>query len=140
MFIDLDGFKGVNDLFGHEKGDLLLQQVATRLSDCVRDTDLVARLGGDEFVVLLEELSEDSDEAASQVKLIGNKILASVDQPYDLAGQEHRSTCSIGVTLFGKHRNDIAELLKRSDLAMYQAKASGCNALRFYDVRISAQA
>lgn len=133
MFIDLDNFKILNDTLGHDKGDILLQQVAERLSECVREGDTVARLGGDEFVVLLEELSKNPEEAAMQAEAVGKKILAALNQPYDLAGQQHRSTPSIGVTLFTEHKHSIEELLKRADLAMYQTKSAGRNCLRFFD-------
>ena len=136
MFIDLDNFKLLNDTLGHDKGDLLLQQVALRLSACVRDSDTVARIGGDEFIVLLEELSEQSATAALQTESIGGKILAALNLPYDLAGEAHYSTPSIGMTLFGDHKNSETELLKRADLAMYQAKAAGRNTLRFFDPKI----
>ncbi|MCX7172216.1 MAG: EAL domain-containing protein, partial [Proteobacteria bacterium] len=133
LFIDLDNFKNLNDSLGHDKGDLLLQQVALRLSTCIREGDTVARLGGDEFVVMLEDLSDKAREAATQSEIVGEKILATLNQMYQLAGHEHHSTPSIGVTLFSKHTNSVDELLKRADLAMYQAKAAGRNTLRFYD-------
>jgi len=138
MFIDLDDFKTLNDTMGHDKGDLLLQQVAKRLTACVREIDTIARLGGDEFVVMLEELSSNPEEAATQAQLIGEKILDVLNQPYDLAGIQHRSTPSIGITLCADHKNSIEELLKRADLAMYQAKAAGRNAMRFFDAKIQA--
>jgi diguanylate cyclase (GGDEF)-like protein/PAS domain S-box-containing protein len=138
LFIDLDNFKALNDTLGHHVGDLLLQQVATRLSGSVREVDTVARLGGDEFVVMLENLSEDSNEALEQAREVGEKVLMALNQPFQFAGYEHRSTPSIGITLFGDHRNDVAELLKRADLAMYQAKAAGRNTLRFFDPTMQA--
>ncbi len=136
LFIDLDNFKTLNDTLGHDKGDLLLQQVAERLNSCVRDSDTVARLGGDEFVVMLESLSEIPGEAAASTKTVGEKILAAFLAPYQLAGHEYHSTPSIGVTLFGSEENDVDELLKRADLAMYQAKASGRNGMRFFDPKM----
>ncbi len=136
MFIDLDNFKLLNDTLGHDKGDLLLQHVAQRLLGCVRDSDTVARIGGDEFIVLLEQLSEQATTAALQTEAIGEKILAALNVPYDLAGQVHYSTPSIGITLFGEHKSNETELLKRADLAMYQAKAAGRNTLRFFDPKI----
>jgi diguanylate cyclase (GGDEF)-like protein/PAS domain S-box-containing protein len=136
LFIDLDNFKTLNDTLGHEKGDLLLQQVAARLSACVRDSDTVARLGGDEFVVMLEGLSDNSSEAAARAKTVGEKILAAFTMPYQLSGHEYHGTPSIGATLFGSGENDVDELLKRADLAMYQAKASGRNAIRFFDPKM----
>ena len=133
LLIDLDNFKTLNDTLGHEKGDLLLQQVAQRLVGCVRDGDTVARLGGDEFVVMLEGLSENAGEAATHTEGVGEKIVAALNQAYLLGGRDHRSTPSIGVTLFAGHQTSIEELLKQADLAMYQAKAAGRNTLRFFD-------
>jgi len=138
LFIDLDNFKTLNDTLGHEKGDLLLQQVAQRLATCVREGDTVARFGGDEFVVMLEDLSENPEEAATQTETVGEKILATLNQPYLLAGYENRSTPSIGLTLFNGHRNSIEELLKQADLAMYQSKTAGRNTLRFFDPEMQA--
>lgn len=138
LFVDLDNFKTLNDTLGHDKGDILLQQVAKRLVTCTRDGDTVARLGGDEFVVMLEGLSEDAIEAATQAEAVGEKILDTLNQGYTLAGIEHRSTPSIGITLFGEHPETIDEPLKRADLAMYQAKAAGRNTLQFFDPQMQA--
>ena len=138
LFIDLDNFKTLNDTLGHDVGDLLLQAVAGRLISCVREGDTVARLGGDEFVVMLEDLSENLREAAGQTEGVGEKILGALNERYLLAGHQHRSTPSIGVTLFGDQRETIEELLKRADLAMYQAKAAGRNAVRFFDPEMQA--
>jgi diguanylate cyclase (GGDEF)-like protein/PAS domain S-box-containing protein len=133
LFLDLDNFKTLNDTLGHDIGDLLLQQVANRVSSCVRNGDTVARLGGDEFVVLLEELSEFMQEAVMQAETVGSKILAAFTRPFQLETYEHLSTTSIGVTLFAHHDSTTEDLLKRADLAMYQAKAEGRNTLRFFD-------
>ena len=133
LFLDLDNFKTLNDTLGHEIGDLLLQQVAQRLVACVRKGDTVARLGGDEFVVILEGLSGKSDEAAAQTETIGEKIRDTLSQAYAIAGQTQLSTPSIGVTLFAGEDESIDELMKRADLALYQAKAAGRNTLRFFD-------
>jgi diguanylate cyclase (GGDEF)-like protein/PAS domain S-box-containing protein len=133
LFIDLDQFKTLNDTMGHDMGDRLLQQVASRLAECVRDGDTVARLGGDEFVVMLENLSDSPEEAATQAKMVGENILDALNQPYLLVGHEHHSTPSIGVTLYSGQDASIEELLKRADLAMYQSKASGRNAMHFFD-------
>lgn len=138
LFIDLDNFKTLNDTLGHDKGDLLLQQVAERLSSFMRESDTVARLGGDEFVILLEELSESIDVAVMQAKNAGEKILAAFKQPYCLDSYVHYSSPSIGVTLFKGHTDNIDEILKRADLAMYQAKAAGRNTLRFFDPQMQA--
>ena len=140
MFIDLDNFKALNDTLGHHKGDLLLQQVAERLTACVRKIDTVARLGGDEFVVMLEDLGHQPDEAAELAKRMGEEILAALSEPYLLAGDQHYSTCSIGVTSFNQNQTDIGDLLKQADLAMYQAKTSGRNTICFFDPALQAAA
>ncbi|MDD2933929.1 MAG: EAL domain-containing protein [Methylotenera sp.] len=133
LFIDLDHFKTLNDTEGHAVGDLLLQQVAARLTAAVREGDTVARLGGDEFVVMLEDLSDVALEAAAQTEAIGEKILEAISQPYQLGKHEHHSTSSIGATVFNDHQSGIDELLKQADIAMYQAKKAGRNTLRFFD-------
>ena len=138
QFIDLDNFKTLNDTQGHDMGDMLLQQVATRLTECMRQGDTVARLGGDEFVVMVEELSESREEAAALAETIGEKLLAAISQPYRLAGLEYQITPSIGITLYSDHMQSTDELLKQADLAMYQSKAAGRNTLRFFDPAMQA--
>lgn len=138
LFLDLDNFKMLNDTLGHDKGDLLLQQVAHRLAGCVREGDSIARLGGDEFVLVLKDLSENTNEAATQAKAVGEKILAALNLPYDLAGHEYHNTPSIGVTLFADHLSSVDELMKHADLAMYEAKKAGRNTLRFFDPQMQA--
>jgi len=138
LFIDLDNFKTLNDTQGHAQGDLLLEQVAQRLLDCVREGDTVARLGGDEFVLLLEELSQHIDEAASRAEGVGMKALTALNQPYVLDGQGYPCTSSIGVALFGCTLETAGEVLKQADLAMYQAKEVGRNTLRFFDPKMQA--
>ncbi len=138
LFLDLDNFKTLNDTHGHDKGDLLLQQVAQRLSDCIREGDTVARLGGDEFVVMLQDLSDAPADAAANAETVGEKILATLNRPYQLPGMEQHSSVSIGITLFCGQRDTIDELFKRADLALYQAKGAGRNALRFYDPEMQA--
>ena len=137
LFIDLDNFKTINDTLGHYIGDLLLQQVAHRIESCVREGDTVARLGGDEFVVILEDLSNHSLEAAEKAEAVAAKILALLNEPYQLAAYEYRNTPSIGITLFNNNPS-IDDLLKQADIAMYQAKNSGRNTLRFFDPLIQA--
>jgi diguanylate cyclase (GGDEF)-like protein/PAS domain S-box-containing protein len=139
MFIDLDNFKSLNDTLGHDKGDLLLQEVARRLATCVREGDTVARLGGDEFVVVLENLSGQKDEGASQAETVAGKILGTLSQTYLFDGHEHHCTSSIGLTLFGDRHEMPAELMQQADLAMYQAKAAGRNAMRFFDPEMQAR-
>ncbi|CAN7331921.1 EAL domain-containing protein [Acidovorax sp. LjRoot66] len=133
LFIDLDNFKDLNDTLGHDMGDQLLSQVATRLVGSVREADTVARFGGDEFVVMLDNLNPELAEAAAQAETVAEKLLASLNLPFALGGQQHYSTPSIGITLFGDERLSVDELLKRADLAMYQAKAAGRNTQRFFD-------
>jgi diguanylate cyclase (GGDEF)-like protein len=140
FFIDLDHFKNINDTQGHHLGDVLLQQVAQRLQGCMREDDTVARLGGDEFVVMVQELSGNLLTATLQAKNIGIKILASLDAPYLLAAQEHRCTGSIGITLFGKSREPVSELLKRADMAQYRAKIAGGSSIQFYDPEMQSKA
>lgn len=133
LFIDMDNFKTVNDTLGHAMGDLLLQQVAARLLACVRVYDTVSRLGGDEFVVMLEDLSKHSVEAAELAEAVGEKILATLSQPYQLNSHVVRGSSSIGITLINAEEHEVNEVLKQSDIAMYQAKKSGKNAFRFFD-------
>lgn len=134
LFLDLDNFKALNDTLGHDIGDLLLEQVAERLKSCVRECDTVARLGGDEFVVMLENLSEHDIEAAEKTTFIANKIMTTLNQPYQLAQNPYRNTPSIGIVLFnGKEQQSHEDLLKQADIAMYQAKKAGRNSIRFFD-------
>jgi diguanylate cyclase (GGDEF)-like protein/PAS domain S-box-containing protein len=133
LFIDLDHFKTLNDTLGHDKGDLLLQQAAQRISSSVREGDTVARLGGDEFVVVLGSLSRSVKEAATQTETVGEKILDALKQGYQLGEIDHHSTASIGATLFRGYETSIDDLLKQADLAMYKSKETGRNALHFFD-------
>lgn len=133
LFIDLDHFKTINDTQGHAVGDMLLCEVARRLNGCVREGDTVARLGGDEFVVMLENLSEGAGDAVAQASAAGEKILAALNQPYVLGSFTFHSTSSIGISLFRGRDATVDDLLKRSDMAMYEAKMAGRNTLRFFD-------
>ncbi|HEU4851567.1 MAG TPA: EAL domain-containing protein [Telluria sp.] len=132
LFLDLDNFKDLNDTSGHAAGDQLLRQVADRILSCVREGDTVARLGGDEFVILLEGIEGSEEDAATHVAAIGWKIHAAVNRPYSIAGAAHHATCSIGVALCVDSCAKIDELMKRGDLAMYEAKRAGRNTLRFF--------
>ena len=149
LFIDLDNFKTLNDTHGHEKGDLLLQQTAQRLSACIRVDDTVARLGGDEFVVMLKDLSPHNAEAAAQVEAVGAKVLAALKLPYPLGGVEHQGSGSVGIALFGglpsepdmpvsTGESTVDELFKRADMALYQAKNMGRNTVCFFDPTMQA--
>jgi diguanylate cyclase (GGDEF)-like protein len=132
-FLDLDRFKQINDTLGHGAGDLLLQEVATRLRQCVRDSDTVARLGGDEFVVLLQDLADEQDAAT-----VAHKILIATAKPFALMGQECRVTASIGISTYPEGGEDEQTLKKNADIAMYQAKAEGKNNFQFYSEKLNA--
>lgn len=141
IFLDLDNFKPLNDTHGHKAGDLLLQEVAQRLTRCVREVDTVARFGGDEFVVVLSELAGEESECAAQTHVVAEKIQSALAEPYWLDHNAkvtskmilHRDLgASIGVALFSNI--SIAEnVLKWADHAMYQAKEAGENQIRLYD-------
>lgn len=133
LFIDLDNFKTINDTLGHDMGDLLLQQVAQRLNSCVREGDTVARLGGDEFVVMLENLGDKSIQAEMLAEMIGKKILAVLNQPFQLGTGNYFSTPSIGITIFNGKVDQVETLIKQADLAMYQAKNAGRNTMCFFN-------
>ena len=136
LLIDLDNFKTLNDTLGHDIGDLLLQQVAERLAINVREGDIVARLGGDEFVILLEDLSDNVLDAAASAEMLGEKVLAALNQPYLLGTYHYHNTSSIGVTMLEGNQLMIADLLKQADISMYQAKKAGRNTLCFFDPKM----
>lgn len=138
LFLDLDHFKTINDTRGHATGDLLLIEATRRLLTCVREGDSVARLGGDEFVVLLEGLGSEADEAAGQTELVAEKIRHELDRPYMLSDFECHLTVSIGIGLFINHEESAESLLQHADVAMYQAKSAGRNAIRFFDPQMQA--
>ena len=142
MALDLDNFKPLNDAYGHEVGDLLLVEVAKRLTACVRENDTIARFGGDEFVVVLSELSTDRQEAMAQAERVAEKIRSTLAAEYYLRVSKpgksiisinHRCTASIGVALFMQKDPDDIDLLKQADAAMYQAKSCGKNSIRFFE-------
>lgn len=144
MFLDLDNFKPLNDAHGHDVGDLLLVEVAHRISSCVREVDTVARFGGDEFMVMLGELNVGKAESATQAAIVAEKIRAALAEPYMLKFQaegkaqttvEYHCTSSIGVVLFINHQASTEEIIKWADMAMYQAKEAGGNLIQFYDSR-----
>lgn len=141
MFLDLDNFKPLNDKYGHSVGDLLLIEVARRITGCVREADTVARFGGDEFVVMLGELDTDKAASARQAGKIAEKIRAALSEPYVLTFRqegdgkttvEHRCTSSIGAVLFVRREASAEDILKWADLAMYQAKDAGRNSVQFH--------
>ena len=133
LFLDLDRFKHINDTLGHETGDRLLQEVATRLKACLRDSDTVARLGGDEFVVLL------SDQEEKDVTAVARKILASIAEPFVILGQEFRVTTSVGISTYPADGRDEETLMKNADVAMYRAKEEGRNHFQFYSESLNRQ-
>jgi diguanylate cyclase (GGDEF)-like protein/PAS domain S-box-containing protein len=138
LFLDLDHFKTINDTRGHAAGDLLLIEAARRLQTCVREGDSVARLGGDEFVVLLGRLDSEVNEAANQTEMVAEKILHELGKPYVLKDFECHLTVSIGIGLFINHDENAESLLQHADVAMYQAKSAGRNAIRFFDPKMQA--
>ena len=127
VFLDLDGFKQINDMHGHDAGDALLVELAGRLRDNLRASDLVARLGGDEFVVVLEEVQDPEP-----VEIVAKKLLAETVRPYKLPGAQPSLTASIGISMFPDDAADVAALMKHADIAMYAAKQAGKNTCRFY--------
>lgn len=139
MFIDLDNFKILNDTLGHHVGDQLLKLVAVRLKKSVRKTDTVARLGGDEFVVMVDDLSTDPQTATQKLRALADKVLATLREPFQVAGHQHHATSSIGVAAFLGQKDDVVELLKQADLAMYQAKSLGRNNVCFFDPELQAR-
>ena len=136
LFVDLDNFKTLNDTLGHDVGDMLLKQAAERLESCLRVGDTVARLGGDEFVVILEALSSEAVSAAAQTEAVGEKMLDAFNQLFFIDEYECRSSASIGVVLFTGLQLSTEELLKRADIAMYQAKKAGRNTICFFDPKM----
>jgi diguanylate cyclase (GGDEF)-like protein len=141
LFLDLDNFKPLNDLHGHGVGDMLLLEVAKRLTACVREVDTVARFGGDEFVVILSELDLNKIKAQEKARVVAEKICSSLSAPYLLAVQnfgaparvvEHQSSASIGVVVFANDEATPDEVLKWADTAMYQAKGAGRNSIRLF--------
>lgn len=135
LFIDLDGFKDVNDTLGHAHGDLLLQETAKRLQGCVREMDTLSRLGGDEFTVILPELAEDVSAAT-----VAGTILTSLARTYDLEGHETKLSASIGITIYPQDGEDPGVLLQHADTAMYRAKAEGRNTFRYFTWEMNQEA
>lgn len=140
MILDLDNFKVLNDTQGHDIGDRLLIEVAQRLQDNARQDDTVSRLGGDEFVIIVEHLDTDQSVSANKAKGIAEKIHRELNKPYDISEtmHAHHSTPSIGLTLFHGQKLSVDVLLKQADVALYQAKGSGRNAIRFFNPEMQA--
>ena len=127
MFIDLDGFKKINDTLGHQSGDELLQIIAERLTNVIRTEDTAARLGGDEFTIILEKL-QHSDDAI----VVAKKVLQVIGEAIYLSGQEVKVGASIGISIYPYNGNDAVSLIKNADVAMYQAKEQGKNCYKFF--------
>ncbi|MCG8612551.1 MAG: EAL domain-containing protein [Pseudomonadales bacterium] len=132
LYLDLDRFKPVNDSLGHAAGDKLLQDVADRLRQCVRDGDLVSRMGGDEFTILLGVTSENEGKARRAAIHVARKVLAGFELPFSLMGREIFISASIGIAVAGRDGVIGTELLKNADTAMYYAKGKGRNNYQFY--------
>ena len=135
LFLDLDGFKHVNDSLGHPTGDKLLRSVAQRLGECVREADTVSRQGGDEFVVLLAAVDRQEDAA-----VVAGRMLEVVAEPHSIDGHDLHITTSIGVSVFPDDGRDAETLIKNADTAMYQAKESGRQAYRFFEAAMNVRA
>jgi diguanylate cyclase (GGDEF)-like protein len=134
LFIDLDRFKVINDSLGHDAGDILLLEIANRLRNALRSSDVVARLGGDEFVVILEETTESHD-----IERIASNLLSVLSQPLQLSGHECHTTASIGIAMYPSDGADVQTLTKNADMAMYLAKEDGKNGFRFFTKEIKTQ-
>ena len=134
LFIDLDRFKVINDSLGHDAGDMLLVEIANRLRQTLRSSDVVARLGGDEFVVILEETAERHD-----VERIARNLLSVLSQPLQLSGHECHTTASIGIAMYPSDGTDVQTLTKNADMAMYLAKEDGKNGFRFFTKEVKTQ-
>jgi diguanylate cyclase (GGDEF)-like protein/PAS domain S-box-containing protein len=132
MFLDSDNFKTVNDQHGHEVGDFLLREIASRLRATVREADTVARISGDEFVVMLENLGTDPIEAANKTRSIAEKILESLGEPYSFGAVQCTNTVSIGATLMDEGHQSFDDLCPSADAAMYEAKKAGRNTFRMF--------
>jgi diguanylate cyclase (GGDEF)-like protein len=126
LFIDLDGFKNVNDTLGHDAGDLLLKTLAQHFVTCIRKTDTISRIGGDEFLLVAGELKSVDDAAR-----IAQKVLKLVSRPVEMEGQKISVSASIGISFYPDHGEDIKELIKLADEAMYRVKNSSKNGFAF---------
>jgi diguanylate cyclase (GGDEF)-like protein len=136
LFMDLDKFKTINDSLGHAVGDVLLQRAATRMQNCMRESDTIARIGGDEFVVLIPHIETEQDAF-----LVSEKIRISLEQPFEIEGYVLNISTSIGIAIYPEQGEDEIELAKHADLAMYYAKQSGRNNVLIYhpDMQVAGQ-
>jgi diguanylate cyclase (GGDEF)-like protein len=135
LFLDLDNFKSINDSLGHAVGDLLLKEIASRLAECVRDTDTISRQGGDEFLIVLPDLSD-----ADAVAPVLNKIRDRMKAPFVINGNEFSSSVSMGVAIYPDDGDNFDTLLKKADMAMYRAKEAGRNTYQFFDEQMNVEA
>lgn len=135
MFMDLDQFKALNDTFGHNFGDILLQELAKRIEKMIGKANIVARMGGDEFILLIRDMADKQ-----QAKEMAEQILKATEQPLMIEGQEFQVTASIGISLFGQHGTTIGQLMKNADVAMYNAKGTGGNACKVYETTMDDKA
>lgn len=142
MLLDLDNFKELNDIYGHNMGDALLKEVGRRITTCLRETDTVARFGGDEFVLVLGNLDKDKAESNMQSNVVAEKVRELLAKPYELKQKvignaetivTYHCSASIGVVLFLNHEFSIEDVLRQADIAMYQAKRAGRNSIQYYD-------
>lgn len=136
LFLDLDHFKNINDSLGHDIGDKLLIETALRLKTAIRLEDTVARIGGDEFIVLLPDLTEDENIAATKAEHVAQKIHEILEKPFTIEGYTLNISSSIGITLISDNNESADDLLKHADIAMYQAKKEGRNTSRFYQEKM----
>ncbi len=138
LFIDLDGFKAVNDMWGHSVGDQMLMQASQRMKRCLRAADTIARLGGDEFVLLLQNIGANRDDAAHEAAVVAEKMLDAFFPPFSMDNHEFHCGASLGITLFRDEPVSLDGLLGQADSAMYMAKAAGGNAYRYFDAELQA--
>ena len=133
LFLDLDNFKLLNDSLGHQAGDILLQETARRLRECTEADETVARFGGDEFLVIAENLGASESSATRRAEELGDRIMARLAQPYNLAGNEAFSGASIGIALLGASDDSPQDILRQADIALHQAKAAGRRNIKVFD-------
>lgn len=139
LFVDLDQFKNINDVHGHSVGDRVLSDVASRLGQALRNDDMVARFGGDEFVILLPELAHEQVAAATFARSVAEKLRAALEIPARVDGRDYRTTASIGISLFSEKNNGVGDLIRQADIAMYEAKDRGRNAVVFFEHSMQSQ-
>lgn len=127
LYVDIDDFKIINDTMGHDVGDAFLQEFVERVKSCLREFDMFARMGGDEFTILLPAV-----DCQEHVEGIARRIVASVEQTWEVQGHNFRSTVSMGITMYRSDHTDVTQMMKEADIALYQVKGKGRNHYRFY--------